>query len=626
MQVLTEGGVPPRQDGCWSAPGERYMNQLYRVLLAGWIGCGGLVCGVWAGGTHLPGALGPQSVAVVDAAAFSTDERLTAVCLQGLLNREGAKVFLNFGGNVDTTRLRIDLGPTGPLWGQDSFAALTNRFDSLYDIWVDELSRQGLCRFKPAALDELLRDARKKGILKGVVLYSKVDDDLAVAANYSALNDVVPVTPAVYTKWVEGKGVELPTLFDVRTLYPSYAPKEPKRLEAHRWAVTNLFPRCDHSAAFSRDRTYGQDAHDTLIDIDLAIQQRYFVYNLSHLSPETRNPGDRPHRTCGFNLPDRELLVSILGGLKPFSMVYGWGSPDENNFARRATIHDCAVICTLNGNGSFFRKLPAQATSFAQPSRPAGKMTLEQKIYVTFMVNEGDSLKCLATLGNQAGWMQPERGQIPINWGIDPYLYETFPGLVGYYYATATTNDYFFTPASGWGYAHPGRMATNSLIPYARKVAEAARKAHQSYIDIWWMGDLKERGLFFPFLRETGMRGLTQWSGQQSVEYSPLDGTPVIYSGEYYTLLMGDPVKFADKLIGEAKQVKAPWFIVVYGGWPYKFCEVARQLPEDKFKVVLLDEFFEAARLARPQVEGRVWKDEKRKQEAAPGAGGAQVP
>jgi hypothetical protein len=110
------------------------------------------------------------------------------------------------------------------------------------------------------------------------------------------------------------------------------------------------------------------------------------------------------------------------------------------------------------------------------------------------------------------------------------------------------------------------------------------------------------------------------------VEYSPLGGTPIIHSYDYYTLLMGDPQAFAETLIREAKQVAPPWFIVVYGGWPYKFHEVARRLPADTFKVVLLDEFFEAARLARPQVEGRVWKREDMKKAAAPGAGEAQTP
>ena len=602
------------------------MKRSGKVLLAkGLVFCG-MVCGMRAGETSRSEAAEPRSVAVVDARTFSTDERLTAVCLQGLLNRDSAQVFLNFGGGVDTTRLRNDLGPTGPLWGAESFVALTNRFESLCDIWRDELAKTGLFRFRPAALDELLRDAQKRGAIKGVVLYSNVDDDLAVAANYGALHDAVPVTPAVYDKWVNGRGFDLPAVFDVRALYPSYVPGEPKRIEAHRWAITNLFAECDRRAAFSRDRTYGLEAHDTLIDIDLAIQQRYFVYNLSHLSPETRNPGDQPHPTWGFDLPDRSLVVSVLGGLKSFGMVYGWGSPDENNFVRRASIHNCAVVCALNGNGSFFRRLPMLSKSFAQPNRRVGKVKLEQKIYVTFMVNEGDSLKCQATLGNQAGWMQPERGRIPINWGMDPYLHETFPGLISYYYATATTNDCFFAAASGWGYAHPDWMPTNSLLPYARQVCAAGSKASLSYIDIWWMSSLREKNRFFPFLRETGMRGLTQWSDRQEVEYSPLDGTPIVHSYDYYTLLMGDPAKFADALIEEARQVKAPWFIVVYGGWPYKFYEVARRLPAEQFKVVALGEFFEAARAARPQVEGRVWKPGDKKKEAAPGAGEAQVP
>lgn len=604
------------------------MKWFKTVLLTSWVVAAGMACGVGVGqaaeGVSQSRATSPQAVQTIDASGFTTDERLTAVCLQGLLNRRGAKVFLNFGATVDTTILRDHLGESGPIWSRESHAALTNRFGSVYDIWIDELTKAGLYKFEPATLEGLLLASRDE--LKGVILYGTVDDDLAVAANLAALRSAVPMTPAVYSKRVTDKGIELPTLFDVRALHASYDPAQPKRLEAHRWAVSNLLAACNHAGAFSRDRTYGLDAHDMLIDMDLAVQQRYLMFNLNFLSPETKNPNDRPHPIYGFDLPDTALLNTILNGLDRFSPVYGWGSPDENNFVRRLSLHDCAAVCALNGNSSFFKRMRPMTSSFAQVRPGLEKVRLENKIYVAFMINEGDSLKCHATLGNQAGWMQPERGRVPINWGMDPYLHEAFPGLISYYYATATTNDYFFAAASGWGYAHPDRMPANSLIPYARQVCTAGSKANLSYIDIWWMSSLREKKVFFPFLKETGMRGLTQWSDRQAVEYSPLDGTPIIHSYDYYTLLQGDPAKFADALIQEAGQVKVPWFIVIYGGWPYKFCEVARRLPVEQFKVVTLNEFFEAAREARPQVEGRVWKRANLMKAAAPGAGQAQTP
>ena len=65
-------------------------------------------------------------------------------------------------------------------------------------------------------------------------------------------------------------------------------------------------------------------------------------------------------------------------------------------------------------------------------------------------------------------------------------------------------------------------------------------------------------------------------------------------------------------LVNDMNEVKPPWFIIVYGatghGTPYKFSEVAKRLPTEKFKVVKLDEFFTAAKKAEVQMKGRVWK------------------
>jgi len=130
--------------------------------------------------------------------------------------------------------------------------------------------------------------------------------------------------------------------------------------------------------------------------------------------------------------------------------VYGWGRPDENNLVRRLTLAGKVKVCTGTANSSFYKSLP-RMTPLSDPSEVKPQEPVEEKVYVAFMTNEGDTLKYLASLGNLGCWLQPERGKVPINWGMDPLLYREFPGLVSYFQATATEKDRFFSATAGWG-------------------------------------------------------------------------------------------------------------------------------------------------------------------------------
>jgi hypothetical protein len=566
-------------------------------------------------------ASGPAPVHVVDIRSFNSDERLSTVCLQGLVNRNAPKLYLNTGPSVQWMQFNFD-DPKNAVWSKEAAEELKTRYTSICDAWIDILTQRGLCKFEAVPMPRLLEIHREP--ISGVILYEKLDDDLAVAATMAGLRGAVPMTPKVYEAW--GQPLGLPVVFDVRSLYGQHDPKQPRRLAAHRWAVEHLFPECRKNGAVSRDRTYGLDAHDTLIDVDLAVTNRWITYDLSYLSAETKNPNDRPHPQYGFDLPDTPLLKTILAGLEPFSPVFGWGRPDENNLVRRLTLAGKVKICTGTANSSFYKHLPRMTSSAPPPAKESPWPSLEEKVYVAFMVNEGDTLKYLASLGNLGAWLQPERGSIPINWGMDPLLYREFPGLVSYFQATATENDHFFAATSGWGYTHPERLSDEQVEPYAQLVREGGQRSGLEYIDFWWIRGLQPRQAFYPFIRATGMRGVTLWSDDQRVEYAP-DGTPIVHSDQYYTL--GDPAAFAEQLIRDSEGNRRPWFVAVYGakptGTPYKFYEVARRLPTDRFKVVGLEEFFAAARDARPQVEGRQFKRSGDKP-LPPGAGQAPVP
>lgn len=570
-----------------------------------------------ADGPSVPGA---APVQVVDIRDFNSDQRLSTVCLQGLANRSGPRVYLNTGPSVQWMQFGFDDRKSG-VWGKEAADELKTRYASICDAWIDILTRRGLYQFENVSMPQLLESLGPT--IAGVILYEKLDDDLAVAATMAGLRAAVPMTPKIYEAW--GRSLGLPVVFDVRSLYGQYDPKQERRLAAHRWATEHLFPECRKNGALSRDRTYGLDAHDTLIDVDLAVANRWITYDLSYLSPETKNPNDRPHPHYGFDLPDTPLLKTILAGLEPFSPVYGWGRPDENNLVRRLTLAGRVKICTGTANSSFYRHLPCM-TPVPSPPQAQTNGGFQEKVYVAFMTNEGDTLKYLASLGNLGCWLQPERGKVPINWGMDPLLYREFPGLVSYFQATATENDHFFSATAGWGYTHPERFSDEQLEAYGRLVREGKNLSGLEYIDFWWINGLRPRKTFYPFIQATGMRGVTLWSDHQGVDYAP-DGTPIVHSDHYYTL--GDPEVFAGELIRDAARLPSPWFVAVYGakmaGTPHNFYEVARRLPVDKFKVVALEEFFAAARDARSKVEGRQFKRSGEKP-LPPGAGQAPTP
>ena len=60
-------------------------------------------------------------------------------------------------------------------------------------------------------------------------------------------------------------------------------------------------------------------------------------------------------------------------------------------------------------------------------------------------------------------WDDPNRGKVPLAWGINPNLIETYPDIVAYLYETATANDHFTADASAAGYMNPNRVKKNYL-------------------------------------------------------------------------------------------------------------------------------------------------------------------
>lgn len=547
---------------------------------------GGSCLGILMVGVFLSASLlEARSAAVMrlDVERVGYQDLLAAVAIQGLANREGPRVFLDTGARDWVMKL----------WNQEGRpeADISRTRRGVDAVWTDYYADHHHLKFETlSSLDELAM--RAGGCLKGVILYDdKNGGNLVVAATLAGLRDAVPVTRQVLAACPALK--RLPILEDLVGRFTN-------SLAVQQWAAETLLPSCSREGVFSF--TGGID----VVALDLAIARRMFVYRLSHLQPDSEiSKKDREafeKGPGGLNPPEAPLVRKILAHLAPLSPVWGWGGPREEIYLETLSRAGAFVMCAQVPNGSFHARIPPPAKPLRQRHLQPMDITVEPKHYIAFMVNEGDTFKCAGSMMLNGSWLAPERGQLPINWGINPYLCEQFPGMMAYFYGSMTTNDYFFDGPAGYGYIKPEALPETLLMKFAERTRDGNRVADTRISECWYGYGLRPEAKRAQWLTTMGLEGLTQWRGPQRITFPP-GSPPVIDSQHYYDKVTAE--QLAGDLIAEAATAPRPWFTVVYSGDPRRFMEIYKRLPPDRFKIVRLDELFLAAGKSRALVEGR---------------------
>ncbi len=124
-------------------------------------------------------------------------------------------------------------------------------------------------------------------------------------------------------------------------------------------------------------------------------------------------------------------------------------------------------------NQSFHSQAPR--TPLKQKSI-AKQTPLQNKSYVAILMSDYDSATPLYDFLPK-NWENSDRGKIPLMWGINPSLLETYPDLIAYFYSTASPNDTFTSDASCAGYINPNRIAKESLPLFIRHNQKFFREA-----------------------------------------------------------------------------------------------------------------------------------------------------
>lgn len=430
----------------------------------------------------------PHSTHIVDLLDISQlnyAERLTANCLQGLVNRQGAKLFVNYGVYDDPgSRTTNSVQMTEENWfGKYRQYLMRNDLENLEYYQSEHL-------FKVNKLNDLSGALHKyREVLKGLVVWDpNLIESVNLALMYAGLEDLLIVHPDQLESMRSLTGLEI--IEDLRGRFTD-------RVTLYQWAFKNLFSRCRSGQVVCMEPEWQRSEFT-----DYIVQNQLFVYSLAAFQKgKLRSWGQKllllliagplglrnflfatrldglvrmlalALLQCGS--PEVRLGVKIQRAVRaePYPTIFGWHTQRDDEFALMLLISANGLRLAptfMANNYSFHSKLP-QTVPFKQHFINPAEVKLDSsKVYLTFTLSDGDQFTLMNTaeVGN---WRRPEHGKVPFNWEVQPLLVELAPALLGYFYRNLTPNDMLIAGPSGAGYVIPPLVT--DLPAYLRESA-----------------------------------------------------------------------------------------------------------------------------------------------------------
>ena len=355
----------------------------------------------WPQGQALPTFATPAAeLDAIEVQALSSDERITFSSLQGRVNRTQPRILL-----------------------------LDARSDEGRDTWANTKT-MGLKARKQYTREtrfDLLRKYTNE--VEGVVLYnpSLSPHYRNLAGTVAGLRRALPVTAEI-RKRLEEHGIVLPLLVDLTELNYSSA------LEIYEHLHQRYWDQCEKRfIVSSRPNERGGDLHHTR---DIAAACGAAVVWLDNRIPA-----------------ERDMMRKFLSDMKAGeAVVLGWYSSERSGITTASEFGIGTMPADFYLNASVYSGTDRRIHIPAVPRMPE----LSNKVYVALFISDGDNIqytqRALRRVWDRTA---PTRGKVPLNWTIAPGLVDIGPGILNYYYTSATSNDCFVSGPSGIGYMMP---------------------------------------------------------------------------------------------------------------------------------------------------------------------------
>lgn len=290
-----------------------------------------------------------------------------------------------------------------------------------------------------------------QGEISGVILYDteKSIHYLNLATTVGGIKNALPVTRADLAN-LKANGFKFTVLADLTNL------KYTTAAEIYKYLYDNYWEHCTKRLLVSLNAKLSAYIRDIGIASGSA-----FVW----LDPRKKEEAD--------------VLKMFLGDMKAGeSIIIGWWAEERSGIGIGVSYGISTIPSDFYENATVY----AGTSHILQLPVVPKKPKLENKIYLAIFLSDGDNVQyCQHAMSKL--WDNKSRGTVPINWTVSPGLADIGPGLLNYYYSTATHNDFFASGPSGLGYALIYDAHNKKWNMTKDEHAEAYTKFTQQYIE-----------------------------------------------------------------------------------------------------------------------------------------------
>ncbi len=400
-----------------------------------------------------------------DGSAQAYDEAVAVACLQGVVNRDGPRVYV-LSQKDRRPGYWLDLFSRGGRWLEG------RRFQAMPDI------------------ESLVRLAGPR--LKGAVVWDPgVPATINVATTAAGVEDAVALSPELAQR------LHLRVLLDLRGRF-SGAETGSRKNDAYRWALREYLEtgRCSAHRLCLYEDAFSARARGDLgyaVTRDWAVYNRSFVFDLSPWSDEA--PADDAGQRPGLDCETYRMILAAARRnaagrqateLAGFFVFNKYSNVGGNRSAHEPVPTEWETVWLITPFGCyqntvtsdcFNQSLHSQAPRLALRQHPATRrVALERRAYLCILMADYDSSTPLYDFFPD-NWEDPGRGSLPLAWGINPSLLETYPDIIAYAYSTASGQDTFTADASAAGYTNPNRLPREDLPLFIRHNQRFFREA-----------------------------------------------------------------------------------------------------------------------------------------------------
>lgn len=358
-----------------------------------------------------------KSISVFNISNVDQGARLAAVSIQGLANRDTARILLENNLALHINELYVEKGLIHEI----------KRYSDIYD---------------------LLSDFR--GYFSGAVVYDPNKKfTINLATNLAGVENRVIISPEM--------------LEDFKNITKNSDIKDLRENDfmglddAFIWYKDNVYPlQIDHIMSVANDEFMHDVYRDYLIefkiptfwlpgksDVDYNEDYEIMIYDFLDASPE--------------NIP--------IIGFWPDAGGKGYSEFEGVKLAGK--YGKFTVVNTWVGNYSFHSAFTDSTEYYQKLAREKEFQMYDplKKYVALIMIESGDSPGYMQFGFSQRQWDDPSRGEVPLSYGINPSMRMLLPVYSKHLYDTATKNDFFFCSISGAGYCYPfegyGKLTSN---------------------------------------------------------------------------------------------------------------------------------------------------------------------